>query len=75
MEASAVTDRWGPRGYGAVNGVLTAPSLVAAASAPFVGAALATLLGSWTSAFLVLACFAGCAALLVVGAGPRRVDG
>ena len=45
VQATAVTDRWGPRGYGAVNGVLTAPSLVAAASAPFVGAALATLLG------------------------------
>ena len=42
IQATAVTDRWGPAQYGALNGILTAPALVAAASASFVGAALPT---------------------------------
>ena len=45
----------GTRAYGTLNGILTAPALVAAASASFVGAALAQLLGSYSAAFLVLA--------------------
>ena len=55
IQATAITDRWGPAGYGTLNGILTAPALVAAASAPFVGAALADLLGGYSAAFLVLA--------------------
>ena len=68
IQATAITDRWGPAGYGTLNGILTAPSLVAAASAPFVGAALADVLGGYSSAFLVLAGIALVAAALAVGA-------
>ena len=50
----------GTSAYGTLNGLLTAPALVASASAPFVGAALAQLLGSYSAAFLVLAGLAGC---------------
>ena len=71
IQATAVTDRWGPTAYGTVNGILTAPALAAAAIAPFVGAVLARLLGSYAEAFLVLAAIAGFAAVLMVGATPR----
>jgi MFS family permease len=72
VQATAVTDRWGPSSYGALNGVLTAPSLVASAAAPFVGAALAHVLGSYAHAFLVLAGLAGVAAMLLPYATPGR---
>lgn len=71
IQATAVTDRWGPAAYGTLNGVLTAPALVAAAAAPFVGAALAALLGSYAHAFLALAAVAALAAALMVAATPR----
>jgi cyanate permease len=72
IQANAITDRWGPSAYGTLNGVLTAPSLVASAAAPFVGAALAHLLGSYAQAFLVLAGLAGLAAILFAYASPQR---
>ena len=70
IQATAITDRWGPADYGTLNGMLTAPALVAAASAPFVGAALADLLGGYSAAFLALAGAAAVAALLAAGATP-----
>jgi MFS family permease len=71
VQATAVTDRWGSSSYGALNGLLTAPTLVAAASAPFVGAALAQVLGGYSAAFLVLAALTAVAAALAVRATPR----
>ncbi|WP_343905937.1 MFS transporter [Nocardioides aquiterrae] len=77
VHATAVTDRWGPASYGTLNGILSAPALVAAAVAPFAGAMLAKLLGSYANAFLVLAGVAGVAAVLMLGATPvdRRRGG
>jgi MFS family permease len=71
VQATAVTDRWGPAAYGTLNGVLTAPALVTAAAAPFVGAALAHLLGGYSTAFLALAAVALVAAALAAGTAPR----
>ena len=71
VQATAVTDRWGPSAYGSLNGLLTAPALVAAASAPFVGAALAHVTGSYSTAFLVLAGVAVVAAGLAAKATPQ----
>ena len=71
IQATAITDRWGPSAYGTLNGILTAPALTASAAAPFAGAALADLLGSYRDAFLVLAALAGVAAVLMVEAAPR----
>jgi MFS family permease len=71
IQATAITDRWGPAGYGTLNGILTAPALVASASAPFVGATLAHLLGSYSAAFLALAGVAGVAGAFALGASPR----
>ena len=65
----------GSRSYGRLNGVLTAPALVASAVAPFAGAALADLLGSYADAFLVLAGVAAVAAVLMLGATPVAVSG
>lgn len=70
VHATAVTDRWGPASYGTLNGILSAPALVAAAVAPFAGAMLAEMLGSYANAFLVLAGVAGIAAVLMLGATP-----
>lgn len=70
VQATAVTDRWGPASYGTLNGILSAPALVAAAVAPFAGAMLAELLGSYANAFLVLAGIAGAATVLMLGATP-----
>ena len=64
-----MTDRWGTQTYGRLSGVLTAPSHLAGAAAPFVGAALAAVLGSWTGAFLALA------ALAAVGTGVVAASG
>lgn len=72
VHATAITDRWGPADYGTLNGILTAPALAASAVAPFAGAALAHVLGSYADAFLVLAAVAGLAAVLMLGAAPRR---
>ena len=72
VHATAITDRWGPEAYGALNGIMTAPALAASAVAPFAGAALAQILGSYAEAFLVLAALAGLAAALMFGAAPRR---
>lgn len=74
VQATAVTDRWGPAAYGTLNGIMTAPALVASAVAPFAGAALAHLLGSYADAFLVLAGLAAVAALLMLGATPGACE-
>ena len=74
VQATAVTDRWGTGAYGRLNGILTAPALAASAAAPFVGATLATVLGSHAEAFLVLAGIGVVAAALMAGAAPRAVD-
>ncbi len=70
VHATAVTDRWGPASYGRLNGILTAPALVASASAPYVGALLATTTGSYATAFLVLAGLAAAGAALMATATP-----
>jgi MFS family permease len=72
IQATAITDRWGPSAYGTLNGLLMAPSLVASASAPFAGAALAHLVGSYAHAFLVLAGVAGLAAVLLLWSSPGQ---
>jgi predicted MFS family arabinose efflux permease len=69
IQATAVTDRWGTPAYGRLSGVLTAPSLVAGAAAPFIGAALAAVCGGWTGAFLALA------GLAVAGTGVVAASG
>lgn len=71
IQATAVTDRWGTRHYGHLSAVLTAPVTVAIALAPWVGARLAELLGSYSSAFLVLAALNAAAVALSILSRPE----
>jgi len=70
VQATAVSDRWGTSNYGARSSLLSGSTTVAAASAPWAGAAGAAALGSYQEAFLVLAAV-GAAAALVSLAEPR----
>lgn len=65
LSATAITDRWGPSGYGRLNGVMTAPMMISQAVAPGIGAALAIPLGSQHSAFWILAGVCALGAVLV----------
>ncbi|MGZ5373388.1 MAG: MFS transporter [Aeromicrobium sp.] len=55
IQATAVSDRWGTARFGHLNGILSAPVLLASAIAPFAGAALADGSGGQQRAFLWLA--------------------
>ncbi len=66
LQATAVTDRWGPRAYDRLSGVLGLPVLLAAAFAPFAGAVLAELTGSYARAFAVLAGLAAGGTVLMI---------
>ena len=61
--------------YGRLNGLLSAPALIATALAPWAGAALAQTLGGYPAVFAVLAGLAALGAVLAVGSTPGRDDG
>ncbi|WP_109470969.1 MFS transporter [Ornithinimicrobium cavernae] len=73
IQATAVTDRWGTGHYGQLTAVLTAPITVAIALAPWVGAQLAALLGSYSVAFLALAAVNAAAVGLSLLSHPRAL--
>ncbi|GAA5072529.1 MFS family permease [Thermocatellispora tengchongensis] len=54
VQATAVSDRWGTRHFGTLNGVFTAPASAAIAVAPAAGALLADAMGGYTPALLTL---------------------
>jgi predicted MFS family arabinose efflux permease len=64
LQATAITDRWGPSHYGHLSGLLAAPTTLAAAVAPWAGAALAGALGGYPPVFAVLAVTTAAAAVL-----------
>lgn len=65
IQATAVSDRWGTARFGHLNGIMSTPVMLATATAPWVGSALAEALGSYSAAFLVLAGTAALGVLLV----------
>ncbi|WP_327396940.1 MFS transporter [Streptomyces phaeochromogenes] len=69
LQATAVSDRWGTTNYGRLSGLLIAPATVAAALAPWAGAALAGRLDGYDGLFLVLAVGSALAAVLALAAG------
>ncbi|AFM20317.1 arabinose efflux permease family protein (plasmid) [Mycolicibacterium chubuense NBB4] len=71
LQATAVTERWGATHYGHLSGILTAPIMIATAVGPFVGAALASLLGSYAAMFVALGAIAGAGALVAAATRPR----
>lgn len=77
LQATAVTDRWGTTHYGRLSGLLGAPAHIAAALAPWAGAAFVGQLGGHTALFAALACISILAMLLAVAsaAKPHPVSG
>ena len=71
LQATAISDRWGAAHYGRLNGLLSAPAMLATALAPWAGAALAEALGGYPPVFAVLAGLAALAAVLAAGTVPR----
>lgn len=71
IQATAVVDRWGVGDIGHRNGILTGAITVVSAFAPWVGAVLAVVLGSYDATFALLAGLAA-ASLLVLLGGHRR---
>lgn len=67
IQATAVVDRWGVGDIGHRNGILTGASTVVSAFAPWVGAVLAAVLGSYDATFAVLAGLAAASMLLLLG--------
>ena len=74
LQATAISDRWGSTHYGRLNGLLSAPALIATALAPWAGAALADALGGYPAVFVVLAGCGVLAAVLALGSVPRSPD-
>ncbi|MEO6955608.1 MAG: MFS transporter [Antricoccus sp.] len=72
LSATAITDRWGPHGYGQLNGVMTAPMMISQAVAPGIGAALAVPLGSQHGAFWILAAVCAVGTVLVPWTLPTQ---
>lgn len=71
LHATAVTDRWGSRSYGRLSAILSAPVVLAAALAPWAGAAAADLTGSYAASYGLIALVAAVAAVLLTRSAPR----
>jgi len=74
LQATAVTERWGPTHYGHLSGILNAPVMIATAVGPFVGAALASVLGGYAAMFIALGAIAAAGALLAMATSVRARD-
>jgi MFS family permease len=75
LQSTAVSDRWGIAGFGALYGVLNAPTTMAMAVAPWAGSAITSAAGSYPALFAVLTATAGVAAVVAIGtATPRRMS-
>ncbi|WP_112138738.1 MFS transporter [Glycomyces dulcitolivorans] len=66
LDATVVTDRWGPHGYAVLHGILTAPATAALALSPWAGAHLATWTGGNPQLFGLLAAFTAAAAVIIL---------
>lgn len=70
ITATAVQERWGTEHYGRLTGLLSAPITICLAISPWAGAALATLLGSFSAAFIALAVIAAIGTAFALGKRP-----
>ena len=71
LQATALSDRWPSRFYGRLNGLLSAPVMLAIAVSPWAGSALADVLGGYPPVFGLLAAASVVGALLSRGTRPR----
>ncbi|WP_460958991.1 MFS transporter [Parasphingorhabdus pacifica] len=72
LQATAISDRWGTEAYGTLNGLLSAPLMLAIALAPWGGSAIAVALGGYPALFVVLG---GMSALGAVFALAAQAEG
>ncbi len=75
LQATAITDRWGPRAYGHLSGGMGLPVLLATALAPSVGAVLTGVTGSYANAFAVLAALAAVGTVLMITSARTSTSG
>ncbi|WP_396898092.1 MFS transporter [Mycolicibacterium sp.] len=75
LQATAVTERWGTTHYGHLSAVLAAPATLTTALGPWIGAALASLLGGYAPMFLVLGALAILATVFSLAATPAHLTG
>lgn len=75
LQATAITDRWGPRAYGHLSGMLGLPVLLATALAPWAGTVLAEVTGGYATAFAILAVLAGLGTVLMIASTRHPADG
>lgn len=73
LQATAVTDRWGPAHYGRLNGLLGAPVLAVTALSPWACTALAGVLGGYPAVFWTLAGLTAVAAVLATSATDSQI--
>lgn len=67
IQATSVTDRWGTGAYATLNGIMSATLLVAGATAPWIGTALARATDSYAVVFACLAVVATTAIAVTPG--------
>ncbi|MFI6213268.1 MFS transporter [Nocardia brasiliensis] len=70
LQATAITDRWGTTHYGHLTALLSAPMTISLALAPFAATALASAVGGYPHAFLILGGLAAVAALVSLASIP-----
>lgn len=58
LQATAVSERWGTRNFGSLQGVFAAPVTIVGALAPAAGPALAVVLGGYPSMGIAMAVLA-----------------
>jgi MFS family permease len=73
LQATAVTDRWGPTHYGQLSGVLSAPVTLTTAMGPWIGAALAGALGGYAPMFVLLGAVGVAATVISLAATPTHL--
>lgn len=72
IQATAVTDRWGTASYASLNGILSATLLLAGATAPWVGTAVAGATDSYAFVFALLALIAAAGIAVLPRSGSDR---
>ncbi len=72
LQATAVSERWGTRNFGALQGAFAAPVTIVGALAPAAGPALATVLGGYPAMVVVMA---GLATIGVITASRTSTSG
>ncbi|ORI25618.1 MFS transporter [Rhodococcus sp. 1168] len=74
IQATAITDRWGPAEYGHLNGIMSAPIVITMAIAPWAGSLVAGWTGSYSGAYIVLGASALASAALAAYSVPKLID-